>query len=1009
MQDDVSLSASTYLYVFDEDHLLANRAFDNFMHIYENDETIIPCRPTNPDVNMKFFKDGLDITEKLAENRMKYEPQKGLIVPDGDAKLHQMHNILCKASYGTKNQVYKFRITFVNEHIYMPYIMPRKYEKPAIAGQKFVLQCNALFYGIPPKVILEWEFPSEETFIVHNQTREKSGMEQWKISRTLTIPSLSKSYENSKLFCYMRNKDKSKQSEKAQFEIGHIRSHDKEGHIGEVKFQGDPEIKVKSSHIGKKIQWIFNVFAAPDPEYFWHNPKGELIDHEKYRGYKLDIYEEDHRISLSIDSAKISDIGKYSFDIYVKNENLEEILDKSIDMYLKIETNPQVVVGPKVKNSFFLAYKSTLFTCQVQGFPIDESSLQWTFKACNDFSTCQTAEEHIAQEFYTQLEPIDGNLDDCCHYNFSSNLTQTLDKSGIYTCQVCSESDPNICDKQSISVFLNDFSHDGFSIDTENDLKNIIEGDQVEISCAGSSYLYKSVYWEGENLNIINKETEFSYVSVLKWSKIKINDGGHFQCMAVMINGTSTQSLNVTFDVLEAIQPLKGENFNMKNEKLTLQKGDSASLDCSIEGGRPEAAIYWFKDDEPYIFQENTSHIEVSDDLFVITFRYTYLEDSGVYECVASNRAGNTTGKLTLEIQDPIELPPFVIALIVSGCVIVLILGIILAWRVKVYQEKYKMLTAQELRMFENGDPNSINPELAVDDQADLLPYNKSFEFARESLKTGKQLGSGAFGRVVKAQAIGITPWERSTIVAVKMVKPNADIMYVKALMSELKIMIHLGKHLNIVNLLGACTKGLARKELLVIVEYCRFGNLQKYLLQHRYHYINQTDPESGEIDFSIGQDIIDGYGGGDLAKLREDEEMSALYLRHQPSTNGESIVIENPQSRPQSVRYVVNPKRRSKKRTISMQSDYSVGGQIMTTDMTTLPEEDEEQPMVNNRTQSMSSQKGPGWRANMKGDYDAASVKPISTKDLICWAYQVNTFNILPQNYVLFSLSKLS
>ena len=87
----------------------------------------------------------------------------------------------------------------------------------------------------------------------------------------------------------------------------------------------------------------------------------------------------------------------------------------------------------------------------------------------------------------------------------------------------------------------------------------------------------------------------------------------------------------------------------------------------------------------------------------------------------------------------------------------------------------------------------------------------------------------------------------RSTTVAVKMVKANADIMYIQALMSELKIMIHLGRHLNIVNLLGACTKGLAKRELFVIVEYCRFGNLQKYLLQHRNHYIDQIDPLSGK------------------------------------------------------------------------------------------------------------------------------------------------------------------
>ena len=98
----------------------------------------------------------------------------------------------------------------------------------------------------------------------------------------------------------------------------------------------------------------------------------------------------------------------------------------------------------------------------------------------------------------------------------------------------------------------------------------------------------------------------------------------------------------------------------------------------------------------------------------------------------------------------------------------------------------------------------------------------RDFEFPADRLSLGILLGSGAFGRVLKAEASGIVTWEPVTTVAVKMVKPQADITYIKELMAELKIMIHLGRHLNIVNLLGACTVGLARRELLVIVEYCR-------------------------------------------------------------------------------------------------------------------------------------------------------------------------------------------
>jgi FMS-like tyrosine kinase 1 len=78
---------------------------------------------------------------------------------------------------------------------------------------------------------------------------------------------------------------------------------------------------------------------------------------------------------------------------------------------------------------------------------------------------------------------------------------------------------------------------------------------------------------------------------------------------------------------------------------------------------------------------------------------------------------------------------------------------------------------------------------------------------------TGKQLGAGAFGVVVKAEAYGIVDHEEKTTVAVKMVKSGADRSFIKALASELKIMTHLGKHLNVVNLLGASTKNLSKSE----------------------------------------------------------------------------------------------------------------------------------------------------------------------------------------------------
>ncbi len=73
-------------------------------------------------------------------------------------------------------------------------------------------------------------------------------------------------------------------------------------------------------------------------------------------------------------------------------------------------------------------------------------------------------------------------------------------------------------------------------------------------------------------------------------------------------------------------------------------------------------------------------------------------------------------------------------------------------------------------------------------------------------------MGTGCFGRVVRAEAVGIKDSEETVkTVAVKMIKSATNVAALEALVSELKILIYLGSHLNVVNLLGACTKQISR------------------------------------------------------------------------------------------------------------------------------------------------------------------------------------------------------
>ncbi|KAB7502125.1 hypothetical protein Anas_13711 [Armadillidium nasatum] len=61
--------------------------------------------------------------------------------------------------------------------------------------------------------------------------------------------------------------------------------------------------------------------------------------------------------------------------------------------------------------------------------------------------------------------------------------------------------------------------------------------------------------------------------------------------------------------------------------------------------------------------------------------------------------------------------------------------------------------------------------------------------------------------------------------------------------------MIHLGKHLNIVNLLGAHTSNIDKGELWILVEYCKYGNLLKFIQRAKNKFINQIDPVTSDID----------------------------------------------------------------------------------------------------------------------------------------------------------------
>uniref|UniRef100_A0A803Y9X3 Fibroblast growth factor receptor n=1 Tax=Meleagris gallopavo TaxID=9103 RepID=A0A803Y9X3_MELGA len=127
---------------------------------------------------------------------------------------------------------------------------------------------------------------------------------------------------------------------------------------------------------------------------------------------------------------------------------------------------------------------------------------------------------------------------------------------------------------------------------------------------------------------------------------------------------------------------------------------------------------------------------------------------------------------------------------------------------------------------------SSDGPMLANVSELELPPDPK-WELARTRLTLGKPLGEGCFGQVVMAEAIGIDKDKpnKAITVAVKMLKDDATDKDLSDLVSEMEMMKMIGKHKNIINLLGACTQD---GPLYVLVEYASKGNLREYLRARR-------------------------------------------------------------------------------------------------------------------------------------------------------------------------------
>ncbi|XP_007430472.1 fibroblast growth factor receptor 1 isoform X4 [Python bivittatus] len=357
------------------------------------------------------------------------------------------------------------------------------------------------------------------------------------------------------------------------------------------------------------------------------------------------------------------------------------------------------------------------------------------------------------------------------------------------------------------------------------------------------------------------------------------SDKGNYTCLVENKYGTINHTYQL--DVVERSPHRPILQAGLPANK-TVSLGSNVEFVCKVYSD-PQPHIQWLKHIEvngskigpnnlPYVQVLKHSGINSSDAEVLTLYNVTEAE-SGEYVCKVSNYIGEANQSAWLTVTRPVAeaiedkpammTSPLYLEIIIyctGGFLISCMIVTVLIYKMKSTTKKTDFNSQLAVHKLAKSIPLRRQVTVSADSSSSMnsgvmlvrpsrlsssgtamlagvseyeLPEDPRWELPRDRLILGKPLGEGCFGQVVLAEAIGLDKDKpnRVTKVAVKMLKSDATEKDLSDLISEMEMMKMIGKHKNIINLLGACTQD---GPLYVIVEYASKGNLREYLQARR-------------------------------------------------------------------------------------------------------------------------------------------------------------------------------
>ncbi|KAK7139979.1 hypothetical protein R3I94_012563 [Phoxinus phoxinus] len=408
----------------------------------------------------------------------------------------------------------------------------------------------------------------------------------------------------------------------------------------------------------------------------------------------------------------------------------------------------------------------------------------------------------------------------------------------------------------------------------EKKLLAVPAANTVKFRCPAAGNPTPSIHWL-KNGKELKGEQRMGGIKLRhqQWSLVMESavpsDRGNYTCVVQNKYGTIKHTYQL--DVLERSphRPILQAGLPANQ---TVVVGSDVEFHCKVYSDA-QPHIQWLKHIEvngsqygpngsPYVNILKTAGINTTDkELEILYLANVSFEDAGQYTCLAGNSIGYNHHSAWLTVLPAVEMEReddyADILIYVTGCVLfILTMVIIILCRMRMNTQKTlpappvqklsKFPLKRQVSLESNSSMNSNTPlvriaRLSSSDGPMLpnvseleLPSDPKWEFPRTNrLTLGKPLGEGCFGQVVMAEAIGVDKEKpnKPLTVAVKMLKDDGTDKDLSDLVSEMEMMKMIGKHKNIINLLGACTQD---GPLYVLVEYASKGNLREYLRARR-------------------------------------------------------------------------------------------------------------------------------------------------------------------------------